>query len=34
MKILAIDDQQLILMSLLKRLEDAGLEVQTATEAE
>lgn len=34
MKILAIDDQQLILMSLAKRLEDAGLEVQTASTAE
>ncbi len=34
MKILAIDDQQLILMSLVKRLEDAGLEVKTASTAE
>lgn len=34
MKILAIDDQQLILMSLVKRLEDAGFEVQTASTAE
>ncbi|MDH3697192.1 MAG: response regulator [Flavobacteriaceae bacterium] len=34
MKILAIDDQQLILMSLVKRLEDAGLEVNTASTAE
>jgi len=34
MKILAIDDQQLILMSLVKRLEDAGLEVRTASTAE
>ena len=34
MKILAVDDQQLVLMPLEKRLTDEGYEVRTTTQAE